>query len=296
MNVLVLGGRIVGPALAHELVRAFVARALHGEERHVRRLEKVKAIEKRTAGTSAGSSQRHGASTEARSAGRGAGDIDAVAVANPVAALQQYGQSVWLDFIRRSLIAERRAEAAGRRRRASAASPRTPPSSRRPSTAATTTRPPSRRSRRTRASPPKEVYERLADRGHPGRGRRAARRSTTARRRSDGYVSLEVSPDLANDTEGTLAEARRLWKAVARPNVMIKVPATPEGVPAIRHAHRRGHQRQRHAALRPRGLRGGGPGLHRGPGGARRKAAGRSPRRERRQLLREPHRHRWWTR
>jgi len=50
----------------------------------------------------------------------------------------------------------------------------------------------------------------------------------------DGYVSLEVSPFLANDTAGTLEEARRLWKAVNRPNLMVKVPATPEGVPAIR--------------------------------------------------------------
>jgi len=50
----------------------------------------------------------------------------------------------------------------------------------------------------------------------------------------DGYVSLEVSPLLANDINGTMEEARRLWKAVNRPNVMIKVPATPEGIPAIR--------------------------------------------------------------
>src|SRR5882757_1387811 len=50
----------------------------------------------------------------------------------------------------------------------------------------------------------------------------------------DGYVSLEVSPFLANNTNGTIEEARRLWKSVNRPNVMIKVPATPEGVPAIR--------------------------------------------------------------
>jgi transaldolase / glucose-6-phosphate isomerase len=50
----------------------------------------------------------------------------------------------------------------------------------------------------------------------------------------DGYVSLEVSPFLANDTNGTMEEARRLWKAVNRPNVMIKVPATPEGIPAVR--------------------------------------------------------------
>ena len=49
----------------------------------------------------------------------------------------------------------------------------------------------------------------------------------------DGYVSLEVSPYLARDTEGTLSEARRLWKEVSRPNVMIKVPGTPEGIPAF---------------------------------------------------------------
>ncbi len=49
----------------------------------------------------------------------------------------------------------------------------------------------------------------------------------------DGYVSLEVSPRLAHDTEATLAAARRLWRAVDRPNLMIKVPSTPEGIPAI---------------------------------------------------------------
>ncbi len=49
----------------------------------------------------------------------------------------------------------------------------------------------------------------------------------------DGYVSLEVSPLLAHDTEGTIAEARRLWAALNRPNVMIKIPATPAGIPAI---------------------------------------------------------------
>src|SRR5665648_376004 len=49
----------------------------------------------------------------------------------------------------------------------------------------------------------------------------------------DGYVSLEVNPHLAHDTDGTIAEARRLWKALNRPNVLIKVPATAEGLPAI---------------------------------------------------------------
>ena len=50
----------------------------------------------------------------------------------------------------------------------------------------------------------------------------------------DGYVSLEVLPSLARDTEGTLDNARVLWQAVNRPNLMIKVPGTAEGVPAVK--------------------------------------------------------------
>jgi transaldolase len=49
----------------------------------------------------------------------------------------------------------------------------------------------------------------------------------------DGYVSLEVNPHLAHDTKGTIEEARRLWIALNRPNVFIKVPATSDGLPAI---------------------------------------------------------------
>jgi transaldolase len=55
-----------------------------------------------------------------------------------------------------------------------------------------------------------------------------------ASNRRDGYVSLEVSPFLGFDTKATIDEAHRLWKAVSRPNVMIKIPGTPEGLPAIR--------------------------------------------------------------
>ena len=51
--------------------------------------------------------------------------------------------------------------------------------------------------------------------------------------RRDGFVSFEVSPHLARDTQGTLDEAKRLWTLVDRPNLMIKVPATAEGMPAI---------------------------------------------------------------
>lgn len=50
----------------------------------------------------------------------------------------------------------------------------------------------------------------------------------------DGFVSIEVGANLARDTQGTIAEAKRLWSAVGRPNVMVKIPGTVEGVPAIR--------------------------------------------------------------
>ena len=52
----------------------------------------------------------------------------------------------------------------------------------------------------------------------------------------DGYVSIEVPPDLAKDTESTIREARRYYQTVARPNLMIKIPGTPEGLPAVEQA------------------------------------------------------------
>ncbi|MHB8420083.1 MAG: transaldolase [Myxococcales bacterium] len=52
----------------------------------------------------------------------------------------------------------------------------------------------------------------------------------------DGFVSIEVSPELADDTPGTLAEVRRFWRQLDRPNLLIKIPGTPAGVPAVRAA------------------------------------------------------------
>ncbi len=57
---------------------------------------------------------------------------------------------------------------------------------------------------------------------------------------NEGFVSLEISPHLAYDTDTTIAEARRIWREVDRPNLMIKVPATKEGLPAIRELTREG--------------------------------------------------------
>ncbi len=50
----------------------------------------------------------------------------------------------------------------------------------------------------------------------------------------DGFVSVEVAPNLAHDTDGTIVAARHLWKSIDRPNLMVKIPATAEGIPAIR--------------------------------------------------------------
>lgn len=78
-----------------------------------------------------------------------------------------------------------------------------------------------------------EIYEAIAvrDIGEAADHLRNVYAETHGR---DGFVSIEVNPKLAHDTDGTIAEARRLFAALERQNVMIKVPATPEGVPAIR--------------------------------------------------------------
>ena len=97
------------------------------------------------------------------------------------------------------------------------------------------------------------LYERLAieDIQHAAD---ALRPVYDATERQDGYVSLEVSPYLAMNTDATVAEARRLWRAVGRDNLMIKVPATKAGPAGDPPAHRRGHQRQHHAAVLAAGL------------------------------------------
>ncbi len=82
-------------------------------------------------------------------------------------------------------------------------------------------------------------------------------------KKRDGYVSLEVSPFLAHDTEGTIRDARRLWKAVNRPQPDGQGAGTTEGIPAIQTTDQRRHQHQRHAAVRAGGVREGGGGLHR---------------------------------
>jgi len=78
----------------------------------------------------------------------------------------------------------------------------------------------------------KDIYERLAVSDIQGVADRFSSLYQQTHK-EDGYVSLEVAPDLVHDTKGTIEEARRLWKWVDRPNVMIKVPGTTAGIPAI---------------------------------------------------------------
>jgi transaldolase/glucose-6-phosphate isomerase len=154
------------------------------------------------------------------------------ATANPIAALRQYGQSVWLDFIRRSLITggelKRYVEEDGLGGVTS-----NPAIFEKAIDGSDDYKDAITEISADASLSPKEVFERLAikDIQDAADVLRPVYDRTHA---VDGYVSLEVAPDLAHDTSGTITEARRLWKTVNRPNVMIKVPATTAGVPAIR--------------------------------------------------------------
>jgi transaldolase/glucose-6-phosphate isomerase len=194
MNVLVLGGRVVGVELAREVVGAFLNAHFSGDPRYLRRVAKMTALE------------------------------------NPVRALQVFGQSVWLDYLRRSLIS------GGELRRLidedGLSGVTSNPAILEKAIAGSSDYKHLFQNPQTRALDVKALYETLviedvrqtADTLRP---------VFTGTARRDGYVSLEVSPTLAYDTEGTLDEARRLWHSVGRENLMIKIPATPQGITAI---------------------------------------------------------------
>jgi transaldolase/glucose-6-phosphate isomerase len=150
---------------------------------------------------------------------------------NPLKELLKYGQSVWLDYIRRNLITtgelKRLIDEDGLRGMTSN------PSIFEKAIAGSTDYTDFLNSLKGKTDlDAKARYELLAIRDIQD-ATDLMRPVYDSANRKDGFVSLEVSPYLANDTQGTVAEARRLWKAVGRDNVMIKVPGTPEGLPAI---------------------------------------------------------------
>ncbi len=151
---------------------------------------------------------------------------------NPLVLLGTLGQSVWLDFIRKQILdsgeLERLIENDGLKGVTSNPSIFEKAIAGSDDYAALLAG-----LRNECGSDPKGVYETLAI-ADIQRAADALAGVYKSSKRVDGYVSLEVSPKLARDTQGTLDEARRLWKSVKRPNLMVKVPATKEGVPAIR--------------------------------------------------------------
>jgi transaldolase / glucose-6-phosphate isomerase len=149
---------------------------------------------------------------------------------NPVLVLESFGQSIWLDFLRRNALDT--GEIQGLIDQDGVSGLTSNPSIFEKAIAGSHDYDDDIRALSLEGKSIEEMYEaltvediqRAADLFRPIYDRLEGR---------DGFVSLEVSPKLAHDTEGTIAEARRLWQAVNRPNLFIKVPATREGLPAI---------------------------------------------------------------
>jgi transaldolase len=150
--------------------------------------------------------------------------------ANPLVELNRHGQSVWLDDLSRAMIQD--GSLARRIREDALTGITSNPKIFRDAIAAKGVYDSRIEALAARGLSPVAIYEHLAiadvrdasDLFRPAYDRTGG---------TDGFVSLEVSPHLARDTVGTIAEAERLWNAVDRPNVFIKIPGTAEGVPAI---------------------------------------------------------------
>ena len=149
---------------------------------------------------------------------------------NPLKLLQNFGQSVWLDYIRRNLITsgelQRLIDEDGLRGMTSN------PAIFEKAIAGSTDYADILEKLHADGRSAGEIYEAIAIRDIQDAADLLLPVYKQTNRR-DGYVSLEVSPKLARDTQASMDEARRLWKAVGRPNIMIKIPGTAEGVPAI---------------------------------------------------------------
>ncbi len=149
---------------------------------------------------------------------------------NPLLGLERFGQSVWLDYLRRNALDN--GEILGLINQDAVSGLTSNPSIFEKAIAGSHDYDNAIRSMALEGKSIEEIYEALtiediqhaADLFRPIYDRLEG---------GDGFVSLEVSPKLAHDTAGTIAEARHLWAAVNRPNLLIKVPETQEGLPAI---------------------------------------------------------------
>ena len=150
--------------------------------------------------------------------------------ANPLLALKSFGQSVWLDSIRRSHIRSgdlrRMVDSDG------LAGETSNPAIFEKAIGGSSDYDDAIAALIGEGKSALEIYETLAV-GDVQMAADVFREVYDKTEGADGFVSLEVSPHLAYDTAGTIAEARRLWSRAERPNVMIKIPGTPQGLPAI---------------------------------------------------------------
>jgi transaldolase len=149
---------------------------------------------------------------------------------NPLTELSALGQSVWLDYIRRDLIASgelrRLIEEDGLRGMTSN------PAIFEKAIAGSRDYDEDIRSRASKGKSAVEIYETISQNDVQSAADEF-RPLYDSSGGKDGYVSLEVNPHLAHDSAATVMEARRLWAALNRPNVLIKIPATVQGLPAI---------------------------------------------------------------
>jgi transaldolase/glucose-6-phosphate isomerase len=197
-NVLCLGERVTGEELAVEIARAFLQARFTGEDRHVRRVGKIARLE--------------------------------AANSNPLDGLRINGQSVWLDTISRSMVTS------GDLRRYAWDD----------HVVGMTSNPTIFEKAMGHEPEYEEPARRLADQGLSTEDiywalaiediQSAADVMASVYRLTnglDGYISLECAPAVANDTQATIDMTADLWRRLDRPNVFIKIPATPAGVPAI---------------------------------------------------------------
>jgi len=218
LNVLALRARVLGPALVPELVRAFLAATFSGEARHVRRLRKLEQLEEEAMGAA---SSRAGSSASHR---------DGESMSNPLVTMQQLGQSPWHDNIRRDLLTS--GKLAKMIEDGDITGLTSNPTIFEQAIAKSDVYDAALATLAAAGKTAAETFDALAIDDIKNAARLFA--PVFARtRRADGFVSIEVSPKLANDTDQTIAEARRLWRAVDEPNLMVKIPATPAGLPAI---------------------------------------------------------------
>ncbi len=187
------------------------------KERHIRRREKVAALERKNSTKDKEGDLIMDATTKTQQ--------------NPLKQLAEYGQSPWLDYIRRDLFTtgelKRLIKEDGLKGMTSN------PSIFEKAIGSEFYRDSIAKLALEKGASAVSLYEKLAieDIQTAADALLSVYEATDKR---DGYVSLEVSPALADDSTGTLEEARRLWKAVDRPNLMVKVPATAVGFDTIR--------------------------------------------------------------